>query len=48
MKIDIERIQRYLGEIKACHHDIEELLLKNTDTEILQDPWMLRGLKYIL
>jgi uncharacterized protein YutE (UPF0331/DUF86 family) len=48
MKIDIERTQRYLGEIKTCHHDIEELLLKNTDTQILQNPWMLRGLKYIL
>lgn len=48
MKIDIERIQRYLGEIKACHHEIEELLLKNNDQEILKDPWILRGLKYIL
>jgi len=48
MKIDIERIQRYLGEIKAHHNEIEELLLKNTDQEILKDPWILRGLKYIL
>ncbi|NWG01532.1 MAG: DUF86 domain-containing protein [Syntrophaceae bacterium] len=48
MKIDIERIQRYLGEIKARHSEIEELLLKNTDQEILKDPWRLRGLKYIL
>jgi uncharacterized protein YutE (UPF0331/DUF86 family) len=48
MKIDIERIQRYLGEIKARYHEIEELLLKNTDQEILKDPWILRGVKYIL
>jgi hypothetical protein len=26
MKIDIERIQRYLGDIKANHHEIEEWL----------------------
>jgi uncharacterized protein YutE (UPF0331/DUF86 family) len=48
MKIDIERIQRYLGEIKSRHYEIEELLLRNTDQEILMDRWMLRGLKYIL
>jgi hypothetical protein len=28
MKIDIEKIQRYLAEIKANHHEIEELLKK--------------------
>ena len=48
MKIDIERIQRYLEEIKARHHEIEELLLRNTDTEILKEPWVLKGLKYTL
>lgn len=39
MKIDIERIQRYFAEIKARHHEIEELLLRNTDPEILREPW---------
>lgn len=48
MKIDIERIHRYLAEIKARHHEIEELLLRNTDPEILKEPWVLKGLKYTL
>jgi uncharacterized protein YutE (UPF0331/DUF86 family) len=48
MKIDIEKIQRYLGEIKARHHEIEELLLRNADAEILKEPWVLKGLKYTL
>lgn len=29
-------------------NEIEELLLKNTDAEILKEPWILRGLKYTL
>jgi uncharacterized protein YutE (UPF0331/DUF86 family) len=48
MKIDIERIHRYLAEIKARHHEIEGLLLRNTDPEILKEPWVLKGLKYTL
>lgn len=48
MKIDVERIQRYLLEIKARHYEIEELLQKNTDEEILKEPWVLKGLKYTL
>lgn len=48
MKIDIEKIQRYLGEIKTRHNEIEELLLKNIDAEILNEPWILKGLKYTL
>lgn len=48
MKIDIEKIQRYLAEIKANHHEIEELLQGNADQEILKEPWVLKGLKYTL
>jgi hypothetical protein len=38
MKIDAEKIQRYLLEIKARHCEIAELLQKNTDEEILKEP----------
>jgi uncharacterized protein YutE (UPF0331/DUF86 family) len=48
MKIDTEKIQQYLLEIKARHREITELLLKNSDAEILKDPWVLKGLKYAL
>jgi uncharacterized protein YutE (UPF0331/DUF86 family) len=48
MKIDIEKIQRYLGEIKARQQEIEELLQRNVDTEIFKEPWVLKGLKYTL
>ena len=40
--------QRYLGEIKARHNEIEELLQRNVDTEILKEPWVMKGLKYAL
>ena len=48
MKIDREKIQRYLLEIKARHYEIEELLRGNTDPEILEKTWVLKGLKYTL
>jgi len=48
MKIDTERIQKYLLEIKSRHHEIEELFRKKTDAEILKDPWLLKGIKYTL
>jgi uncharacterized protein YutE (UPF0331/DUF86 family) len=48
MKIDTEKIQQYLLEIKARHREIAELLLKNSDAEILKEPWVLKGLKYAL
>jgi uncharacterized protein YutE (UPF0331/DUF86 family) len=48
MKIDIERIQRYLAEIKNRHYEIEELLTRNTNLQILGEPWVLKGLKYAL
>jgi len=48
MKIDREKIQRYLLEIKARHYEIEDLLRGNTDPEILGKPWVLKGLKYTL
>ena len=48
MKIDIEKLQKYLFEIKARHRELEELLLKKSDAEILQEPWIVKGLKYTL
>jgi uncharacterized protein YutE (UPF0331/DUF86 family) len=48
MKIDTEKIQQYLLEIKARHHEIEDLLLKTPDVEILKETWILKGLKYSL
>jgi hypothetical protein len=48
MKIDIEKIQRYLSEIKARHYEIDTLLAKASDAEILKEPWVLKGLKYTL
>ena len=48
MKIDIEKIQKYLLEIKARHHEIDQLLGRTTDAELLKDTWVLKGLKYAL
>jgi len=48
MKIDTEKIQQYLLEIKARHREIAELLLKNSDPDILKEAWVLKGLKYAL
>jgi uncharacterized protein YutE (UPF0331/DUF86 family) len=48
MKIDIEKIQRYLSEIKARHYEIDTLLAKASDAEILKESWVLKGLKYTL
>lgn len=48
MKLDVEKIQKYLEEIKGRHHEIEDLLQRNTDIEILKQPWVLKGLKYAL
>jgi uncharacterized protein YutE (UPF0331/DUF86 family) len=48
MKIDVQKIQQYLSEIKARHREIEELLLKKSDPDILKEPWILKGLKYAL
>lgn len=48
MNIDNEKIQKYLLEIKARHQEIDELLERYPDKEILQDPWILKGLKYTL
>ena len=48
MKIDRDKIEKYLLEIKARHHEIEELLQKTSDSDLLQHPWLLKGLKYAL
>ena len=48
MKIDTERIEKYLLEIKSRHHEIEELFRTHTVAEILKEPWVLKGIKYTL
>lgn len=48
MKIDIEKIEGYLLDIKAQHNGIESLLSKSTDHEILNQTWIMKGLKYSL
>jgi uncharacterized protein YutE (UPF0331/DUF86 family) len=48
MKIDTEKIQRYLMEIRARQHEIKELLSSSSDAELLKDLWVLKGLKYSL
>lgn len=48
MKIDTEKIQKYMMEIRARHGEITELLLKSSDAELHKNPWVLKGLKYSL
>ena len=48
MSVDAERVNRYLLEIRSRHREISVLLKENTDEKILQDAWMLKGLKYTL
>lgn len=48
MKVDLERIERYLLEIKSRHREIEELLLQSSDASLLESPWIIKGLKYSL
>jgi len=48
MRIDVEKIQKYLLEIKARHYEIDQLLARTSDPELLKDIWVLKGLKYAL
>ncbi len=48
MNVDIEKVSRYLMEIKERRHDLGRLLGENSDPALLADPWRLRGLKYTL
>lgn len=48
MKIDKEKIKKYLLEIKARQREIEDLLTEKSDEEILNEPWVMKGLKYSL
>ncbi|MEO0094326.1 MAG: DUF86 domain-containing protein [candidate division WOR-3 bacterium] len=48
MRIDKDRIQNYLQDIKSCVNEIENLIIQYSDSEILSQPWLLRGLKYLL
>ncbi|OGF58772.1 MAG: hypothetical protein A2Y62_09715 [Candidatus Fischerbacteria bacterium RBG_13_37_8] len=48
MKIDTARLQNYLLDIKSRTIEIEKLLSNNNNEQILSDPWLIRGLKYLL
>lgn len=48
MRIDIERLQNYLLDIKSRSVEIESLLNKFSNQEILEEKWRIRGLKYLL
>ena len=48
MNVDIEKIARYLMEIKSRGYDLNRLLAGSTDAALLNDPWKLKGLKYTL
>lgn len=48
MKIDTEKIQKYLSDIKKGYDEIDTLLSNTADREILLQPWIVKGLKYTL
>jgi len=48
MKVDKERLKKYLLEILADTRDIEELFGKYEDEEILQNKHLMKSLKYSL
>jgi len=48
MNVDIDKISRYLMEIKSRGYDLNRLLAGSTDAALLNDPWKLKGLKYTL
>jgi uncharacterized protein YutE (UPF0331/DUF86 family) len=48
MNVDIERLQKYLSEIKGRSRDIDSLLAIYKDSQILDQPWVMRGLKYVI
>ena len=48
MQIDQERITYYLYDIKRNTLDLENLLKKYTDDSILQDPIIIKAMKYSL
>jgi|Deesub1362B_J571_1020462.scaffolds.fasta_scaffold00090_61 hypothetical protein len=43
MKVDIERITRYLLEIKNRVKEIEELLSSHSDEDLLKNKWLIKG-----
>ncbi|MEK6777645.1 MAG: HepT-like ribonuclease domain-containing protein [bacterium] len=48
MRVDRERIQRYLVEILSNVRDIEDLFDQHEDKEILQNKHLMKSLKYSL
>lgn len=48
MKLDIKRIQNYLLDIKSRAIEIEGLFHEYTAEELLAQPWLIKGLKYLL
>jgi len=48
MSIDRERVLVKIGYIREQVNSISELLKNRSKEEILNDPWLLRGLKYAI
>jgi len=48
MKLDKDRLQKYLLDIKSRVLEIEELLKEYDTEELLNRPWVVKGLKYLL
>jgi uncharacterized protein YutE (UPF0331/DUF86 family) len=48
MKVDIDKISKYLLEIKSRGYELNRLLADSTDAALLNDPWKVKGLKYTL
>ena len=48
MKLDKDRIENYLRDIKLRTGEIENLVNNYSQNEILSQKWIIRGLKYLL
>lgn len=48
MRLDKNRLQKYLLDIKSRVLEIEDLLKEYDSGDLLDSPWLLKGLKYLL
>ena len=48
MKLDKNRIQNYLLDIKSRTLEIENLFEELSNEKLLNQPWLIKGLKYLL
>ncbi len=48
MKLNLQRINQYLSEIKMRSEQIKELLNEKSDEEILSSLWTIKGVKYTI